>query len=94
VTPAGTVARGYGEPHRRLRAKWQTVLDLGELVPCANPSCQQPGVPVDPAWWDLGHTDDRTGYRGPEHRSCNRREGQRKAARGAQPVVIDYQARW
>lgn len=27
---------------------------------------------------DLDHTDDRRGYRGLAHRSCNRRDGQRK----------------
>ena len=65
----GTPAqRGYGTAHRRLRAAYQRRMDAGEVILCAR--C---GKPVDPSAWDLGHTDDRTAWTGPEHpRECNR----------------------
>ena len=59
--------RGYNADHRRLRAAYQRRLDAGEAIPCAR--C---GQPVDPRDWDLGHTDDRTAWTGPEHAHCNR----------------------
>lgn len=77
-----TTARGYGSQHQALRrqllARWRP----GD--PCAR--CGQPmmyrwlctsdGRRVSAI--DLGHTDDRRGYTGLEHRACNRRDGQRK----------------
>ena len=68
--------RGYGTTHRRLRATYQRRMDAGEIIPCAR--C---GQPVDPTDWDLGHTDARTAWTGPEHRSeCNRSAAGRKGA--------------
>jgi hypothetical protein len=77
-----TTQRGYGWPHRKLReallARWRP----GD--PCAR--CGQPmlyrwiigpdGKQVSAI--DLGHTEDRTGYTGLEHRACNRTEGARR----------------
>lgn len=71
-----TTERGYGAEHQRLRAAWQERIDDGELVLC--PRC---GEPVEPGMeWDLGHSDDRNSYSGPEHsRECNRAAGGRAA---------------
>jgi hypothetical protein len=71
-----TAARGYGSAHQRERAKWVRKVAAG-LVNCAR--CRQPIEPGRP--WDLGHTDDRRGYTGPEHQRCNRVAGGRNGAR-------------
>jgi len=62
--------RGYGLVHKRERAKWTPRVDAG-LVDCAR--CRQPIEPGRP--WDLGHTDQRDTWTGPEHLTCNRRAG-------------------
>lgn len=87
-----STARGYGSQHQALRARLLKAWRPGQ--PCAR--C---GQPIYYLWtWDrngkrvsavdLGHNDGKTGYRGLEHRSCNRRDGQAKTtainrARGA-----------
>jgi hypothetical protein len=67
-TKGKTKARGYGATHKRYRKAWARQVAAG-IVNCAR--CGhliEPGAP-----WDLDHTDDRTGYRGPAHQACNRR---------------------
>jgi hypothetical protein len=67
--------RGYGTAHQALRKQIAAVVDAGGAV-CWR--CGRPIVPGSP--WDLGHDDhDRSVYRGPEHRVCNR--GARKSRR-------------
>ena len=65
--------RGYGTQHQKLRAHWQRRLDNGEPI-----QCWRCGQPINPDAWDLGHTDSRTGYAGPECRPCNRATAPRK----------------
>lgn len=74
----GTKAeRGYDRNHERLRAWWKPKVERGE-VDCANPTCLEPSRRIEPGTpWDLGHTPDRTAYRGPEHARCNRAEAAR-----------------
>jgi hypothetical protein len=70
-----TAERGYGAEHERLRAEWQKVVDAGAA------ECARCGDPLPPgSKWDLGHTDDRTGYNGPECIPCNRGNGGRNGA--------------
>lgn len=61
--------RGYGAEHRRLRAEWAPRVAAGG-VRCARPGCGELIRPDEA--WDLGHTDDRTGWVGAEHAACNR----------------------
>lgn len=70
VTPGSTSARGYGHGHQVERDRWRPAVEAGE-VNCAR--CRRRITPGTP--WDLGHTDDRSAYQGPEHRSCNRSAG-------------------
>ena len=78
-TPA---ARGYGPDHRRMRAAVAPHVRSGRAV------CTRCGKPIRlvrdalgrlvPEPWDLGHSDDRRTWTGPEHASCNRSAGARK----------------
>lgn len=64
-----TNRNGYGKQHQMLRAQYARRMRDGETF-----DCWRCGYWVDPAKpWDLGHDDvDRSRYRGPEHRWCNR----------------------
>src|SRR4029077_16714608 len=64
---ASTSARGYGPAHQRMRVEY------GRLVLAGRVRCARCGDWIVPGQeWDLGHTDDRRGYTGPEHETCNR----------------------
>jgi hypothetical protein len=84
-----TAERGYDAKHKRERAKYQRRMDRGETFTCAR--CDKP---IDPASWDLGHTDDRTAWTGPECVPCNRGAGGRNGAAVAnerrQTVTYDW----
>jgi hypothetical protein len=71
---AKTVARGYGQEHRRKVAR-ERPLQVGK--PCAR--CGWPMLAGQPI--QLDHTDDRTGYLGWSHRLCNVRASNRRRAR-------------
>jgi 5-methylcytosine-specific restriction protein A len=79
-THENTTARGYGAAHRRERARWAPVVAAGDAE-CAERVCLMVNDrgsrridPIDDADWELAHTEDRTGYLGPAHYLCNRKE--------------------
>jgi hypothetical protein len=75
--PGSTTARGYGSRHQAERRKWAAVVARGEAY------CWRCGTWLDPGQpFDLGHDDqDRSIYRGPECRPCNRATAGRKPER-------------
>lgn len=79
--PGGTAARGYGHEHQRIR---RALLPTAYGKPCTR--CGKPMLPGQPL--DLDHTDDRSGYQGFAHRSCNRSAGavKRNAGRGVNTI--------
>ncbi len=82
-----TTDRGYGAAHQRERKKWQRRLDQGAIIGCAR--CGKPISKHDT--WDLGHTDDRTAWTGPECVGCNRSVGGRngRAAQLSEAKTFD-----
>jgi hypothetical protein len=77
---ARTTARGYGWSHQLRRKRLEPFVAAGHAT-CWR--CGHQILPAEP--WDLGHDDeDRTRYRGPEHRSCNR------GAKGWRVNLDDY----
>lgn len=69
-----TRQRGYGQHHRNIRKQWEPKVAAGKV------DCWRCGERIHPgADWDLGHSDDRTRYMGPEHPHCNRATAGRKA---------------
>lgn len=92
-----TVEQGYGAAHAAERKRWQERLDQGDTVRCA---CQRADCPhhltpgcltviSSSSTWDLGHTDDRTGWTGPECVPCNRSAGARNSrASQSDPMTV------
>lgn len=73
----GTPAqRGYGVEHKRERLRWEAIIGRRPVY-CAR--CDKRIKPGDA--WDLGHTDDRSGYNGPECMRCNRSAGGKNGAK-------------
>lgn len=91
---AKTAARGYGGSHQKERARWAVILRQRGQLSCAR-GCGGIIRPGDD--WDLDHTDDRSAYRGPAHRHCNRRAGAIKGnrnRRGRRLAMAISRLRW
>jgi hypothetical protein len=69
---AKTSSRGYGNEHQRLRKRWAAIVAAG-MVRCWR--CGQSILPG--SRWELGHSEDRTRWMGPECFECNRGAGRR-----------------
>lgn len=79
-----TASRGYGTAHQRQRGAWEQRLQREGSTHCHASSCLDPAQPIRHGdQWDLGHTDDRTAWTGPEHPACNRAAGGRRSAANA-----------
>lgn len=71
--------RGYGAEHDALRRRWKPKVDRGTVY-CHARTCLEPIRLILPGTaWDLGHTEDRTAWTGPEHQRCNRVAGGKAA---------------
>lgn len=76
----------HGAAHVAERRRWQDRIEELGQVACASPWCKAPDVPIRPGDpWDLGHTRDRRGWRGPEHPPCNRATRTHQAALRTRP---------
>jgi len=78
---ASASRRGYDRRHRAERSRWAPKVSLGQ-VDCAR--CKERIEPG--AAWDLGHTDDRRAWTGPEHQDCNRSAGGTAGARATNAI--------
>jgi hypothetical protein len=66
-------ARGYTNAHVARRRQLEPLVATGQVTCCR---CRQPIQPGQP--WHLDHTDDRRGYLGPAHATCNLRAAANK----------------
>jgi hypothetical protein len=82
-TTGTTTERGYGHDHQRERARWAPLVAAGQVI------CWRCGYRIPPgSLWDLGHDDqDRSVYRGPEHRRCNRAAAARAKNKGKRNYI-------
>lgn len=78
-----TNERGYDAHHKAKRLEWEPIVAEGGVM-CARQGPKCTGQPIEPGQaWDLGHTDDRTAWTGPECIPCNRGAGGANGARVA-----------
>ena len=97
---SSTAQRGYGADHQRLRRAWQQRITDGEPIrcACARPECRhhdgQCPTTLAGTAWDLGHTDDRTAWTGPECIPCNRSAGGRNGNRAARANAATVIRQW
>lgn len=90
--PGATSRNGWGHLHQQRRKQ------LEPLVRSGAATCARCGKPIQPhEQWALDHADDRRGYLGPSHATCNARAGATKANRNRRnglPVTRVISGRW
>lgn len=75
-----TTEQGYGWSHQQERERVRKAMEANGGAFCWR--CHELILPTDA--WDLGHDDDdRSVYRGPEHRACNRATNRRHRDAGS-----------
>jgi hypothetical protein len=66
-------ARGYTNAHVARRRQLEPLVATGQA------RCSRCGQPIEPGQpWHLDHRDDRSGYLGPSHATCNLRAAAEK----------------
>jgi hypothetical protein len=77
-------ARGYTNAHVARRRQLEPLVATGQVSCCRCGQLIQPGQP-----WHLDHRDDRNGYLGPAHTTCNLRAAANKtnAMRERGPLI-------
>lgn len=74
------MGKHYDYAHQQQRAKWKPTVDAG-LATCHAKRCLMSSRIIVPDYtkrgdgWDVGHSEDRSRWTGPEHARCNRSEG-------------------
>jgi hypothetical protein len=90
--PGATTRGGWGHLHQQRRRQLEPLVRSGAL------NCARCGQRIQRhEQWQLGHSDNRDGYLGASHASCNARAGAHKANRNRHhglPVTHNWSRRW
>lgn len=74
-------ARGYDKAHMRERERWRPKVEACSVHCHARVCLMVVRLILPQQAWDLGHSEDRTTWTGPEHATCNRSAGGHAAHR-------------
>jgi len=96
------IARGYGVAHIRTRERFAREMEMNGPIRCAceREDCTRhdelrcPVILGPEDDWDLGHTDDRTSWTGPECVPCNRGAGARRATQVRMQAATLVKREW
>jgi len=90
--PGATTRGGWGHLHQQRRRELEPLVRAGAL------NCARCGRRIEAGQqWHLDHHDDRNGYLGASHATCNARAGAHKANRNRHhglPITRIWSRRW